>query len=619
MQSRIFLLTFFIITSWSCKKTKVITTGFDNSAKVMATIRGKVFDENGNSLNYAKVSLNGKSISINDGIFKFEKQSVYKIAQVITVEVPGYFKMMKTVSNMENKETFTIIRMQKKTNPIIFYTETGAFIDQGGIMIELPRMAYVYKSTGQPYTGKISVFIKTFDPSKKVEFDMNMPGGNLGLDLSKKEEILSFLSIVGVELETENGEGLQLAKDINLKFTIPIPTNQQANSKDEIALSHLDEQTGLWVQEGIAKRIGNTYVATVSHFSFWGWSFNYPYPGSWVVMSFVDASGSPLMDMFASINNLTPTLPSGASCYLNQDGIALFHSMPNTTYSVNLFAPNCPNMIYSTTITTGAAQNNIMNIGPINIGVNSSISTIQLVTVDCNNNVVPNAKMELIFGGNKYYLNSDLNGNFTRSFYSCGNPISCTITAAGISEYNVLTYNLVPGMNSFGNFQCCGRIIPFVKFTAGTSPMPGTGSTSSNYTDSKPDFLIPFTFKLGSGNPYIIVKPEFNVEHTSSFSAGNTLISCKRGSGIYSDGYDFNLSFSGTPGNYIINEIKASRSMYLTGDSAISHSCSIPITISQYSSVPNSGYIEGSFSGFFYDIFNNQVNAAGNFLVDRNF
>lgn len=616
MNPRIFIIAFLIITSWSCKKEKAVIAGFDNSAKVIATIRGKVIDQDGNAITMAKVSINGKVATSYNGSFTFSNASVFKNAQIIVAEASGHFKTFKTISSSEGKETFTVIVMQKKENPISFEAMSGAFIDQQGVLIELPRLGYKYKTDGKLYNGKVNVYIKTHN-AKDADFVTQMPGGVIGINADNESKILSFFSILGVELEDANGAPLQLIDGVDAKISMPIPADQLSKAPNELTFGHLDEATGLWMEEGIAKKVGNTYQATVTHFSYWG--FWYPTSAipfvPFVSMNFVDANNIPLANM-----KVVVTLANGTNYianYLNSQGFTVIPvAAAGSTNTITLYPENCPLSVYSTTFTAAASNGGVTYLGTYNIGINSSMATIQGTTVDCNNAPIANAKIELLVDGRFQYFRSDNNGNFSRSFSTCGgSSITCVIKAADIDVYGKGTYILAPGINAIGNFACCGYQIPFVEFEASVDS--GYSLHVGSYVSSKNDFLTPFT-NFTSG--VVVEYPQYNLQYASSLNSGNTSIACSQGHWSLQNCYDLQLSFSGTAGNYFINNITSSAINNPQEVSVTSDPCNIPITITQYSQNPSSGYIEGDFSGYFYHQNGiSKIKATGHFLVDRNF
>jgi len=62
---------------------------------------------------------------------------------------------------------------------------------------------------------------------------------------------------------------LQLATGKNATVTFPIATATQSTAPATIPLWFFDETKGMWIEQGSATKTGNTYVGTVSHFTWW--------------------------------------------------------------------------------------------------------------------------------------------------------------------------------------------------------------------------------------------------------------------------------------------------------------------------------------------------------------
>lgn len=52
---------------------------------------------------------------------------------------------------------------------------------------------------------------------------------------------------------------LQLAEGKEAEITAPIPYTLQANAPDTMPLWYYDDETGNWMEEGFATKVGNSY------------------------------------------------------------------------------------------------------------------------------------------------------------------------------------------------------------------------------------------------------------------------------------------------------------------------------------------------------------------------
>ena len=70
-----------------------------------------------------------------------------------------------------------------------------------------------------------------------------------------------------------------------------IPADQLSSAPAQIPLWYFDEEKGVWQEEGFAKREGNKYVGTVTHFT--DWNCDDPTEGATIIGRVIDCNGNP--------------------------------------------------------------------------------------------------------------------------------------------------------------------------------------------------------------------------------------------------------------------------------------------------------------------------------------
>ncbi len=87
-----------------------------NPSPVQATVNGKVVDENNQDVVGATVR-SGAFMTVTDsrGLFRFDNITMDKYASVVTVELNGYFKGIRTFSATEGSSNFVKIKLIPKT------------------------------------------------------------------------------------------------------------------------------------------------------------------------------------------------------------------------------------------------------------------------------------------------------------------------------------------------------------------------------------------------------------------------------------------------------------------------------------------------------------------------
>ena len=166
--------------------------------------------------------------------------------------------------------------------------------------VELPNG---YKdSKGNPYTGEVNAKMAYISPDDN-NFSEAMPGGDLAaVRTNGSDAQLISYGMTGVELTDANGNALNLADGQEATVSFPIPASMEASAAtlDEIPLWSFDEEKGIWVEEGVAKKEGNAYVGKVKHFSWW--NLDYPESRATLKIKAVDSKGRKLQNVELNVD-----------------------------------------------------------------------------------------------------------------------------------------------------------------------------------------------------------------------------------------------------------------------------------------------------------------------------
>jgi len=147
-------------------------------------------------------------------------------------------------------------------------------LDPSGLRLLLPANGLVTAS-GALHTGSFAVAVAHFGPDDPA-FDASIPGGDLACIADGAQQQLYSYGMASVRITDEGGNELQLGNGASAVLRFPIATTQSGEAPSTMTLWHLNEETGLWEQEGEAQREGNDYVGVVQHFSTWNVDANVP-------------------------------------------------------------------------------------------------------------------------------------------------------------------------------------------------------------------------------------------------------------------------------------------------------------------------------------------------------
>jgi hypothetical protein len=453
-----FLLVFIALLSFHCQKeiSNVLpgnNNGGGGTAPVTATLQGNVVDETGQPAAGVAVKVGNKNATTDSkGYFRIVKATLDKNASLVTAEKAGYFKAYRTF-NATKGANHVMIKLSRKTLVGTIAASGGEVTLANGATIALPGNAVVKKSGGS-YTGAVNVFATYIDPTA-ADIAQTVPGSFMADDANNKRVTLSSYGMLAVELESSSGEKLQIATGSTATITAPIPASLRASAPATISLWYVDEQTGIWKEEGTATKSGNNYTGQVKHFSFW----NCDVSVNAITLSLTlhNEEGGPLVHVPVKISRTAGSFPSAAYGYTDSMGIVSGWVPSNESLLVEIMDP-CQNVIYS------------RNVGPYSQNANLGVITVtstgpSLVTIagqlrNCTGGIVTNGYAVISFDNNARYVTVNNNGQFSISFTRCTSSAT-TLDVTGVDNSNqqqgtVNNIALVTPVTNTGTITACG-------------------------------------------------------------------------------------------------------------------------------------------------------------------
>ncbi len=347
-------------------------------------------------------------------------------------------------------------------------TSGGTINLQNGATISLPANGIVVQSSNVAFSSTVNIAMSWIDPTE-VDLLHKMPGDLRGIDENGAEKIMQTYGMLMVELTSNSGDKLQIAtgKKAGLKF--PLPQKMLSTAPATIPLWSFNETNGLWKQEGIATKSGNTYIAEVGHFSCWNTDFPYTNAATFNA-TFIDQNGNPLKWTRVDVTDATSNY-TGAYGYTDETGFAQGRVPENMALTAHLYK------YYSMCATSNLLGN--LNMGPFGANTDNSLGTktinIPVITTytatitgilkDCSGSPAPNGKLVVTYtyGLGNYldykYVTSDASGNFSLQIEMCSASKAINYYAADANDNNITaTTNVIvnAGNNNLGNIVVCG-------------------------------------------------------------------------------------------------------------------------------------------------------------------
>lgn len=204
-----------------------------------------------------------------NGMYKLDKVKVVGGRAVLKFKKQGYMTVVRSVP-VQSSVRLDVSMMTCGTQSFPATSAKSITVGWGEVpmTVELPADGYVTES-GTAYTGDVTAQYVYLDPDDE-DFPNQMPGDLTALRTDNSDAQLVSYGMVAVELTDATGNKLQLAPGQKAKVTFPVPDRFKGSTLPaSIPLWSFNDETGLWVEEGVANLdgAGTAYVGEVAHFS----------------------------------------------------------------------------------------------------------------------------------------------------------------------------------------------------------------------------------------------------------------------------------------------------------------------------------------------------------------
>lgn len=446
---------------------------FVSGPRVDVTFAGRVVDENNEPVLGALIKAGDESaVTDQNGVFRLASTRLPEDHAVLSVEKAGYFAFSRAYQVKDKSIQSLSIRLLPHVEAGSVSSGSGGTIQvSGGATLIFPANAFAL-ANGSAFNGNVRVMARFLDPTDRSTLSLSMPGNLSAINAAGELRQLSTFGMIGVELYSANGQKLQVAAGQLVEVRIPIDPSIVATAPDEIPLWHYNEADGYWLEDGLAKKVGNEYVGSVSHFSWWNYDATYPS---------VNVSGN------VYFNNLqTPAV--GVQVWIGPANQGLGWGCGHgETDNNGFYAGAIPkDMLLTITVlqwTSGCPNGGQLytaNIGPFSADVTlpdiiintPTQQTVQLDgrLVDCNNAPVANGYVNVSIPGyvsTPVYTNANGEFSFTQA-YCNSNAITGSVVGYDITALNesvVQNFTINNGFLDLGDIAVCTNLTEYVEYT----------------------------------------------------------------------------------------------------------------------------------------------------------
>jgi hypothetical protein len=249
------------------------TTPSGQNVSDKGIVMGKITDENGAAVSSVSVTLDSTTIASNEQGFFVIEQVTAGTDKVLRYSKAGYVPGTKTVNVVAGQESFANLSLKavgisQQLTGSAGGTVTDDRTDGQNGSIIIPANAVV-NAAGAPvssYTVELTTLLPS-DPNYSSLFPGKFLGGSTPGSTANPQPLISY-GVVNVDLKDSQGNKVFLASGAKATINFPIdPAHDPGTST--VPIWYLDENTGVWIQEGTAAKSGSFYTADVSHLTPW--------------------------------------------------------------------------------------------------------------------------------------------------------------------------------------------------------------------------------------------------------------------------------------------------------------------------------------------------------------
>ncbi|RKE91940.1 carboxypeptidase-like regulatory domain-containing protein [Ichthyenterobacterium magnum] len=421
---------------------------------------GTVIDSNHNPIENVTITI-GNSIATTDtnGIFIINNASVNQRFAYVKAEKVGYIHGSRALvpSTGINKVSIMLLEEIVAGTTSSGTPETIALPNGASVSLEGDYI----KENGTVYSGNVNVIMHHLDP---VNENMNaqMPGMLYAANSQNEERMLQTFGMLAIELRGDSGEDLNLAEGSAAEIKVPLDASLITNAPTTIPLWYFDEVNGYWIEDGQATLVGNTYIGTVTHFSFW--NCDIPAETANLCVTVNDEFGNTINNLNVSIASSTYGTRGG---YTNENGEVCGLVPSGETLELNVYNYDiCGNTAIYTS-----------SIGPFNEDSNISIivldspdiitETVTGVFNTCNGNPVTGGYVQLTYA-NQTFTDVVTDGSFEINLIRCANDNTFKIKGSdyiNLQSTDSISYTFTTPSTNIGAITSCNSITEFIQYT----------------------------------------------------------------------------------------------------------------------------------------------------------
>ena len=478
---KLYYLLFIIISLISCKTDSFTGVGEEGYSNVVSNynfgsttqkdFQGVVLDTNGAPIYGATVQIGTTSVTTNyKGLFSFKNASVQENFAHIKVTKAGFVNASRVLvpSNGVNRVNIMMIPVTLTSTVSSGATSTVSLADGTKVKFD----GSFKDANGNSYSGSVSVSLYHLAPSN-TNLNELMPGSFLATSSNGSARVMETFGMLHVQLTGSAGQNLQIATGHTAEITVPVDASQSSTSPSTISLWSYNESTGMWNEEGSATKVGNTYVGTVSHFSWWNCDAQFPQATLKVTVK--NNAGQPLVNAKVTLKRNSQTYEVSGITDNNGTVTGIIPAGESLTLKVY---DNCNSLVYTSTVAP-VAVGTLFVLPDIVVTPTGTNYLIQGNLKTCANANVTDGfvTIKVVNGSNNFqYVSVPVSstGIFSTNIYSCTPVQQFVLEAFDVGNLQTSgEINFTPSSSpvSFNNLMVCNSVGEFISYKIDNDPI----------------------------------------------------------------------------------------------------------------------------------------------------
>lgn len=446
--------------------TPNVNTNYNFGSNVNRNIYGTVLDTNGNPVSGATVSVGTASVQTNSkGLFVIKNAAVQENFAFIKVKKAGFVNGSRTIVPNAGDNSVRIMLIPATTTSTVSSGAISTVNLSNGTKVKFDGS--FKDDSGNAYSGNVNVAVFHLKPSDTYLNEL-MPGSLLATNLAGESRIMDTYGMLHVELTGASGQKLNIADGHTAEITVAIDPSQTSFAPATIPLWSFNEATGIWQEDGSAAKVGNNYVGTVKHFSWW--NCDAQFPQAILHAKVVNSANVPVANVNIELQRNGQTYFTSAFTNVNGEASGILPA--NETLFLRI-KNSCGTVIYSSTI--GPFTQGSVNVLPtITLSVNTApTTTISGTLKDCSGNNVTNGLVDLKMVGssiNNFFMNQQVlvnAGSFSFTVLACNTNFSFALNGVdytSMQQSGDITFATTGVTTNVGNIVTCTNVDEFITY-----------------------------------------------------------------------------------------------------------------------------------------------------------